>query len=46
MQAGGYPDSGHYSSSGYHNQHPPPAVASPVPRVQPGSMYPNVPPYY
>jgi heterogeneous nuclear ribonucleoprotein A1/A3 len=45
MQAGGYPDSGHYSSSGYHNQHPPP-VASPVPRVQPGSMYPNVPPYY
>lgn len=46
MQAGGYPDSGHYSSSGYQNQHLPPAGASPVPRVQPGSMYPNGPPYY
>ncbi|KAJ1400829.1 RNA-binding domain superfamily [Sesbania bispinosa] len=28
------------------NQHHPPAGASPVPRVPPGSMYPNVPPYY
>lgn len=46
MQAGGYPDSGHYNSSGYPNQHHPPAGASPVPRVQPGSMYSNVPPYY
>lgn len=46
MQAGGYPESGHYSSSGYQNQHHPPAGASPVPRVPPSSMYPNVPPYY
>ncbi|CAI8606913.1 unnamed protein product [Vicia faba] len=47
--SGGYPDSGHYSSSGYQNhqnQHLPPSGASPVPRVQPGSMYPNGPPYY
>ncbi|KAK7405316.1 hypothetical protein VNO78_06534 [Psophocarpus tetragonolobus] len=46
---GGYPDSGHYglsASSGYQNQHHPPSGASPVPRVPPGSMYPNVPPYY
>ncbi|XP_027355647.1 UBP1-associated protein 2C-like [Abrus precatorius] len=46
---GGYPESGHYSlstSSGYQNQHHPPSGASPVPRVPPGSMYPNVPPYY
>nr|KYP59247.1 hypothetical protein KK1_014679 [Cajanus cajan] len=47
---GGYPDSGgHYSlsaSGGYQNQHHPPSGASPVPRVPPGSMYPNVPPYY
>ncbi|KAK7317813.1 hypothetical protein RJT34_02366 [Clitoria ternatea] len=46
---GGYPDSSHYSlsaSSGYQNQHHPPTGASPVPRVPPGSMYPNVPPYY
>ncbi|XP_061339418.1 UBP1-associated protein 2C [Gastrolobium bilobum] len=45
----GYQESGHYSlsgSSGYQNQHHPPTGASPVPRVPPGSMYPNVPPYY
>ncbi|KAL1325511.1 hypothetical protein HN51_035580 [Arachis hypogaea] len=49
MPGAGYPESGHYSlsaSSGYQNQHHPPAGASPVPRVPPGSMYPNVPPYY
>ena len=48
MPSGVYPDSGHYnmSSSGYPNQHHQPAGASPVPRVPPGAMYPNVPPYY
>ncbi|RDX81614.1 UBP1-associated protein 2C, partial [Mucuna pruriens] len=43
--AGGYPDGGHYglsASTGYQNQHHPPSGASPVPRVPPGSMYPNV----
>ncbi|KAL2326789.1 hypothetical protein Fmac_020216 [Flemingia macrophylla] len=46
---GGYPDGGPYSlsaSAGYQNQHHPPSGASPVPRVPPGSMYSNVPPYY
>ncbi|CAL0333728.1 unnamed protein product [Lupinus luteus] len=46
---GGYGDGGHYSlsaSSGYQNQHHPTSGASPAPRVPPGSMYPNVPPYY
>lgn len=46
---GGYPEGGHYglsASAGYQNQHHPPSGASPVPRVPPGSMYPNVPPYY
>lgn len=46
---GGYPESGPYNlsaSTGYQNQHHPPSGASPVPRVPPGSMYPNVPPYY
>ncbi|KAF7822648.1 UBP1-associated protein 2C [Senna tora] len=45
MPAGGYPDSGHYnlsSSAGYPNQHHQPAGASPLPRVPPGAMYPNV----
>ncbi|KAI4323000.1 hypothetical protein L6164_022644 [Bauhinia variegata] len=48
MPAGGYPESGHYglSSSGYPNQHHQPTGASPLPRVPPGPMYPNVPPYY
>ncbi|KAI4333588.1 hypothetical protein L6164_018374 [Bauhinia variegata] len=48
MPAGGYPESGHYglSSSGYPNQHHHPTRASSVPRVPPGGMYPNVPPYY
>ncbi|GAV64050.1 RRM_1 domain-containing protein, partial [Cephalotus follicularis] len=47
MPSGGYPDAGHaghYSlsaSSGFPNQ-----GTSPAPRVPPGGMYPNVPPYY
>ncbi|CAK9324328.1 unnamed protein product [Citrullus colocynthis] len=49
MPSGGYPDSGHYSmssASGHPNQHHQPAGTSPAPRVPPGGMYPNVPPYY
>ncbi|XP_028755518.1 UBP1-associated protein 2C [Neltuma alba] len=47
MPTGGYQDSGPYGlSSGYPNQHHQPTGASPVPRVPPGAMYPNVPPYY
>ncbi|KAK9268070.1 hypothetical protein L1049_010509 [Liquidambar formosana] len=45
MPSGGYPDGGHYglSSSAFPTQHHQP---SPVPRVPPGGMYQNMPPYY
>ncbi|XP_022142828.1 UBP1-associated protein 2C [Momordica charantia] len=49
MPSGGYPDGGHYSmssSSGHPNQLHQQAGTSPAPRVPPGGMYPNVPPYY
>lgn len=49
MPSGGYPEAGHYglsSTSGYPSQHHQAAGTSPVPRVPPGGMYPNVPPYY
>lgn len=50
MPSGGYPDSGPYglsnSSAGYPNQHHQATGTSPVPRVPPGGVYPNVPPYY
>lgn len=49
MPSGGYPDSGHYSmpsASGHPNQHHQQPGTSPAPRVPPGGMYPNVPPYY
>lgn len=46
---GGYPDSGHYSLSSataFPGQHHQATGTSPVPRVPPGGMYPNMPPYY
>lgn len=49
MPSGGYPDSAHYSlssSAGFPSQHLPGAGTSPVPRVPPGGMYPNGPPFY
>lgn len=50
MPSGGYPEAGHYglssTSAGYPSQHHQAAGTSPVPRVPPGGMYPNVPPYY
>ncbi|KAK3198711.1 hypothetical protein Dsin_022126 [Dipteronia sinensis] len=47
MPSGGYPDSGHYgSSAGYPSQHHQATGTSPLPRVPPGGMYPNGPPYY
>lgn len=41
-----FPESGHYGLSSYQNQHHQQAGTSPMPRVPPGGMYPNVPPYY
>ncbi|XP_023524648.1 UBP1-associated protein 2C-like [Cucurbita pepo subsp. pepo] len=49
VPSNGYPDSLPYSlssSSGYLNQHPHTTGTSPAPRVPPGGMYPNVPPFY
>lgn len=49
MPSGGYPEGGHYNmstSSGYPSQHHPATGTSPAPRVPPGGMYPNMPPYY
>ncbi|XP_022143148.1 UBP1-associated protein 2C-like [Momordica charantia] len=47
MPSNGYSDSLPYSlsSSGYPNQHQQTGT-SPAPRVPPGGMYPNVPPFY
>lgn len=48
MPSGGYPEGGHYSlsSSGYQNQHHQTGGNSGLPRVPPGGMYQNMPPYY
>ncbi|KAK6229335.1 hypothetical protein SCA6_018286 [Theobroma cacao] len=49
MPTGGYPESAHYSlssSSAFPSQHHQGAGTSPVPRVPPGGMYPNGPPFY
>ncbi|OMO92426.1 hypothetical protein COLO4_17604 [Corchorus olitorius] len=49
VPSGGYPESGHYSlssSSAFAGQHHQGAGTSPVPRVPPGGMYPNGPPFY
>lgn len=51
--SGGVPSNGYsnslpynLSSSGYANQHQQATGTSPAPRVPPGGMYPNVPPFY
>ncbi|XP_038899568.1 UBP1-associated protein 2C-like [Benincasa hispida] len=49
MPSNGYPESLPYSLSslaGYPNQHQQTTGTSPAPRVPPGGMYPNVPPFY
>ncbi|XVF78729.1 hypothetical protein PTKIN_Ptkin14bG0158900 [Pterospermum kingtungense] len=49
MPSGGYPESAHYSlssSGAFPSQHLQGAGTSPVPRVPPGGMYPNGPPFY
>ncbi|XWS10939.1 hypothetical protein CRYUN_Cryun38cG0041600 [Craigia yunnanensis] len=49
MPSGGYPESAHYSissSAAFPSQHHQGAGTSPVPRVPPGGMYPNGPPFY
>ncbi|GMJ13852.1 hypothetical protein like AT3G15010 [Hibiscus trionum] len=49
MPSGVYPESAHYSLSSaaaFPGQHHQGAGTSPVPRVPPGGMYPNGPPFY
>ncbi|XP_022753350.1 UBP1-associated protein 2C-like [Durio zibethinus] len=49
MPSGGYPESAHYSlpsSAAFPSQHHQGVGTSPVPRVPPGGMYPNGPPFY
>ncbi|PPS06987.1 hypothetical protein GOBAR_AA13662 [Gossypium barbadense] len=49
MPSGGYPETAHYSLSSaaaFPSQHHQGAGTSPVPRVPPGGMYPNGPPFY
>ncbi|XVE80038.1 hypothetical protein DITRI_Ditri14bG0106800 [Diplodiscus trichospermus] len=49
MPAGGYPESAHYSlpsATAFPSQHHQGAGTSPMPRVPPGGMYPNGPPFY
>ncbi|KAE8713625.1 UBP1-associated protein 2C [Hibiscus syriacus] len=51
MPSGGYPESAHYSLSSssaaaFPSQHHQGVGTSPVPRVPPGGMYPNGPPFY
>ncbi|TYI32330.1 hypothetical protein ES332_A04G052300v1 [Gossypium tomentosum] len=49
MPSGAYPETAHYSLSSaaaFPSQHHQGAGTSPVPRVPPGGMYPNGPPFY
>ncbi|KAE8692263.1 UBP1-associated protein 2C [Hibiscus syriacus] len=49
MPSGGYPETAHYSLSSaaaFPSQHHQGVGTSPVPRVPPGGMYPNGPPFY